>query len=675
MSIPPRPSDSRDRRRGGNQPETQPPRSTLPAWAWWIGLLVILLWNVYTFLVPKPSGAATLSYSAFLDQVRAGSVASVTMNGQNIDGTFKKAETLPAEAVASGASGSGAAPAATTAAQPVSYTRFTTVIPLQGDNSLLPLLEQQGVVISAKDSSGGSWLADLAVNLLPMVLLFGMLYMMGRQSQRGAQSIFGFAGSRARLYNQERPGVTFADVAGEEEAKKELQEVVDFLKHPERYRALGARLPRGVLLIGPPGTGKTLLARAVAGEAGAPFFSISASEFVEMFVGVGASRVRDLFDKAKKAAPSIVFVDEIDAVGRQRGAGLGGGNDEREQTLNQLLVEMDGFDDQTNVIIIAATNRPDVLDPALLRPGRFDRQVTVGLPDRAGREAILKIHTRPLRLGSGVKLDLLSRRTPGFSGADLANLANEAALTAARRGGLEVTMEDFEEAMDKIVLGTRQAGLQSEEERRLVAYHESGHALVARLTPGTDPVNKITIIPHGRALGVTEQFSEEDRHNYPRDYLLGRLAVLMGGRTAEELVFAQPTTGAESDLKQATDLARRMVGLWGMSEELGPIWYGAGERHPFLGRELAEPREYAEATAAQLDGAVRSLIDKAHLQAQGILKRHRSLLDALAGELLVHETLDAEQLEALLQRFGATGGATEEWVDDTGSRQEVSGHP
>ena len=652
MSVPPRSSGSSDGRNGGNQPQGQTPKPILPQWVWWIGLLAILIWNFYAFLVPKPSSAASLSYTAFLDQVKAGNVEDVTLNGQNIDGTFKKAVILPSgsESVASNSGSTSAATATTN--QAISYTRFTSVMPAQGDNNLLPLLEQQGVVVSAKDQNGGSWFVDLLVNLLPVAMLFGVIYMMGRQTQRGAQNLFGFAGSRARLYNQELPGVTFADVAGEEEAKKELQEVVDFLKHPERYRILGARLPRGVLLIGPPGTGKTLLTRAVAGEAQAPFFSISASEFVEMFVGVGASRVRDLFDKAKKAAPSIIFVDEIDAVGRQRGAGLGGGNDEREQTLNQLLVEMDGFDDQTNVIVIAATNRPDVLDPALLRPGRFDRQVTVGLPDRAGREAILKIHTKPLRLGHDVKPDLLSRRTPGFSGADLANLANEAALTAARRGGTEVTMADFDEAMDKIVLGTRQAGLQSEEERRLVAYHESGHALVARLTPGADPVNKITIIPHGRALGVTEQFSDEDRHNYGRDYLLGRLAVLMGGRTAEELVFAQPTTGAESDLKQATELARRMVGLWGMSQELGPIWYGVGERHPFLGRELAEPREYAEATAAQLDGAVRALLDRAHKQAEEMLREHRTWLDALAAELLIHETLDAGQLEELLRRAG-----------------------
>jgi len=621
-------------------------------------MALLLGWNLYAFLVPKTPPAATLTYTAFLEQVRSDNVVSVSLSGQNADGVFKTAFTQPAETsgTASGAAPTASQPQAAGAA-PVTYTRFTTVMPVNGDDRLLPLLEQHGVVITAKDTTGGSWFLNLAASVLPIALLVGMLFFMGRQGQRGAQSLFGFGGSKARVYNLEKPGVTFADVAGQVEAKADLLEVVDFLKRPERYRHLGARLPRGVLLIGPPGTGKTLLARAVAGEAGVPFFSISASEFVEMFVGVGASRVRDLFTKAKAASPSIVFVDEIDAVGRQRGTGLGGGNDEREQTLNQLLVEMDGFDDKTSVIVIAATNRPDVLDPALLRPGRFDRQVTVGLPDREGREAILKIHTRPLRMGSDVKPDLLARRTPGFSGADLANLANEAALAAARRGGTKVAMKDFDEAMDKIVLGTRQAALQNEEERRLVAYHEGGHALVARLTPGTDPVSKITIIPHGRALGVTEQFSEEDRRNYSREYLAGRLTVLLGGRASEELVFGDPTTGAEIDLKQATGLARRMVGLWGMSEELGPIWYGVGESHPFLGREIGAPKEYAEATAAELDAAVRKLVEKAHRQARGLLEEHRAALDALAGELLLHETLDGKQLDALLARAGS-GEAT-----------------
>ncbi|MCL4465298.1 MAG: ATP-dependent zinc metalloprotease FtsH [Chloroflexi bacterium] len=613
-------------------------------------MAVLLAWNLYAFFAPKAPPAVALSYTAFLGQVRADNVASVTLAGQNADGVFKNAIVQPPDV---GASAPTAAPTAAqpsaASATPATFTRFTTVMPVTGDVQLLPLLEQHGVSVTVKDTTGGSWFLDLATSLLPVALLVGMLFFMGRQSQRGTQSLFGFGGSKARVYDQEKPGITFADVAGQVEAKAELLEVVDFLKRPQRYRHLGARLPRGVLLIGPPGTGKTLLARAVAGEAGVPFFSISASEFVEMFVGVGASRVRDLFTKAKAAAPAIVFVDEIDAVGRQRGTGMGGGNDEREQTLNQLLVELDGFDDQTSVIVIAATNRPDVLDPALLRPGRFDREVTVGLPDRAGRQAILVIHTRPLRLSPGVDLELLARRTPGFSGADLANLANEAALAAARRGETdEVDVRDFDEAMDKIVLGTRQAGLQDEGERRLVAYHEGGHALVARLTPGADPVSKITIIPHGRALGITEQFSEEDRRNYSRAYLVGRLTILLGGRAAEEVVFSDPTTGAESDLKQATGLARRMVGLWGMSDELGAIWYGVGETHPFLGREMGAPKEYAEATAAELDVAVRKLVERAHQQALEVLQTRRACLDALAAELLLHESLDGSQLDALL---------------------------
>ncbi|HYM82683.1 MAG TPA: ATP-dependent zinc metalloprotease FtsH, partial [Candidatus Dormibacteraeota bacterium] len=442
------------------------------------------------------------------------------------------------------------------------------------------------------------------------------------------------------------------DVAGADDAKVELQEVVEFLRQRERYRRLGARLPRGLLLIGPPGTGKTLLARAVAGEARVPFFSISASEFVEMFVGVGASRVRDLFSKAKAAAPSIVFVDEIDAVGRQRGAGLGGGNDEREQTLNQLLVEMDGFDESTSVIVVAATNRPDVLDPALLRPGRFDRQVTVGYPDRAGREAILRIHTRHLKLAPEVDLALLSRATAGFSGADLANLANEAALLAAREGRDAVGTAQFEEALDKILLGTRQSALSDPEERRLVAYHEGGHAIAARLTPGADPVQKVSIIPHGRALGVTEQRPEEDRRNYARDYLLGRLTVMLGGRAAEELVFGQPTTGAESDLKGATDLARRMVGVWGMSEDLGPVWYGVGETSPFLGREMAAPREFGETTAGRMDKAISELLESARQRAERLLRDHRGALDALAAELVQHEIVDARRLDEILLEHG-----------------------
>ncbi len=639
-----------------SQPVQPRRRPLLSRQAWWLIFGILLLWNIATLLLPATSSSVNLPYSAFLTQVQQDTVATVQFNGQALQGTFLRPIQWPP------ASGPVASPAATSAlgssvpaagaSTPSLYQAFTTVIPPTGSRALLPLLESHNVTITAKNTSGGSVLLDLAIGVLPVLLLVGVLVYMGRQAQRSQQGMFGFGRSRARLYDIERPTVTFADVAGEDDAKAELAEVVDFLKVPERYGRLGARLPRGVLLIGPPGTGKTLLARAVAGEARTPFFSISASEFVEMFVGVGASRVRDLFTKAKAAAPAIIFVDEIDAVGRQRGAGLGGGNDEREQTLNQLLVEMDGFDDKTNVIVVAATNRPDVLDPALLRPGRFDREVTVSYPDRAGREAILQIHTRGLPLAPSVDLAALSRATTGFSGADLANLANEAALHAAREGRETVGPEQFEEALDKVLLGTRQSPLADPQERRAVAYHEAGHTIVARLTPGADPVQKVTIAPHGRALGVTEQRPDEDRRNYTRDYLLGRLAVMLGGRAAEEIVFGQPTTGAESDLKAATDLARRMVGLWGMSDDLGPVSYGVGETDPFLGRELAAPREFAEATAARIDTAVAGLLEQARTTASELLQRHRAALDAVAAELIACEAINARRLDEILVETG-----------------------
>ncbi|MHB8399114.1 MAG: ATP-dependent zinc metalloprotease FtsH [Candidatus Limnocylindrales bacterium] len=648
---------------GPSQPVKPPPRPLFPRWFWWLIFGILLLWNVATLLLPAASSSVSLSYSAFLAQVQQDTVASVDFNGQSLQGTFRHPilwppASSPAASPAATAAAGSSAPAAAgssvpAAAAPTLYQTFTTVIPPTGSRTLLPLLGLHNVTITAKDTSGSSVLTDLVIGILPVLLLIGVIVYMGRQAQRSQQGIFGFGSSRARLYDVEHPTVTFADVAGEDDAKAELAEVVDFLKVPERYGRLGARLPRGVLLIGPPGTGKTLLARAVAGEAKTPFFNISASEFVEMFVGVGASRVRDLFTKAKAAAPAIIFVDEIDAVGRQRGAGLGGGNDEREQTLNQLLVEMDGFDDKTNVIVIAATNRPDVLDPALLRPGRFDREVTVSYPDRAGREAILRIHTKGLPLAPSVDLAVLARATTGFSGADLANLANEAALHAARDGHDSVGPEQFEAALDKVLLGTPQSPLVDPEERRVVAYHEGGHAVVARLTPGADPVQKVTIAPHGRALGVTEQRPDEDRRNYPRDYLLGRLTMMLGGRAAEEIVIGQPTTGAESDLKAATDLARRMIGLWGMSDDLGPVSYGVGETHPFLGRELAAPREFAEATAARIDAAVKVLLEQARTRAIDLLQRHRASLDAVAAELIAHEVLNARRLDEILVETGA----------------------
>ena len=634
----------------------KPPSPRVPGWANWLVFAILLAWNALLFL-PLGSSAVALPYSDFLAQVQQGNVSQVQFNGQSISGAFRQAVTWP-PAAPSPAPGqtSSATPAAP--AQSASFTTFTTVMPPTTDPQLLPLLQQEHVTVTAEDTtSSGGILAPLLFTFGPTLLLLAFFAYLARRMQRSGGGVLGFGGSKARLYDPERPSVTFADVAGEDEAKVELLEVVAFLKEPDRYRKLGARLPRGVLLVGPPGVGKTLVAKAVAGEAHVPFFSISASEFVEMFVGVGASRVRDLFAKAKAAAPAIVFVDEIDAVGRQRGAGMGGSNDEREQTLNQLLVEMDGFDENSSVIVIAATNRPDVLDPALLRPGRFDRQVTLGYPDRVGREAILRIHARGLPLESDVDLGLLARATPGFSGADLANLANEAALLAAREGRTTVGRMQFEEAIDKITLGTKQAGLTDADERRLVAYHEGGHALVAALTAGADPVQKITIVPHGRALGVTEQRPDEDRRNYSREYLLARLGVMLGGRAAEELVFGQPTTGAESDLKGATNLARRMVGLWGMSDELGPVSYGVGETHPFMGREVEDAHEYAESTASRMDAAVIRLLEDARARATELLRNHRATLDALATELIEKELVTGERLREIVAETASAEAA------------------
>jgi len=470
---------------------------------------------------------------------------------------------------------------------------------------------------------------------------------MGRQASRTQSGIFGFARSKARRYTSDRPRVTFADVAGVEGVKEDLQEEVDFLRSPAKYHQLGARIPRGVLLVGQPGTGKTLLARAVAGEAGVPFFSISGSEFVEMFVGVGASRVRNLFEEAKAAAPAIVFIDELDAVGRRRGAGLGQTNDEREQTLNQLLVEMDGFDDRHEVIVVAATNRPDVLDPALLRPGRFDREVMVGLPDRTAREGILRIHSRKLTVAHDVDISVLARGTTGMSGADLANLCNEAALMAARLGHGQVSMADFEEAIDKVLLGAARPSLRDPGERRIVAYHEAGHAVVAWYTPEADPVHKLTIIPRGRALGVTEQLPGEDHYNYSRVYLLARLSVMLGGRTSEEIVLGDVTTGAENDLVEATRMARRMVTRWGMGE-LGPVAFKSEEVQPFLGYELSQGRDYSEATAASIDKEVRQLLAERHEAVTHLLQSKRAELDRLAEALLQSESINQAELVRIL---------------------------
>ena len=616
---------------------------------WWLIFIGLLIWNVISFW-PAGTPQVNLPYTAFLTQVKDNNVAKVQITGSAISGSFVKPLTWPPATPAPAAQPT-AAPAATANAlastQPTTYTEFTTTFPTDvGDTSLMPLLENHQVTVNVQ-SPATPWFVTLLVDGLPFLLLIGFFVWMGRRASQNQANIFSFGRSKARSHTGEMPAVTFEDVAGADEAKQDLQEVVDFLRHPDHYYELGAHIPRGVLLVGPPGTGKTLLARAVAGEAGVPFYNISASEFVEMFVGVGASRVRDLFDQAKKNAPAIVFVDELDAVGRRRGAGVGMVNDEREQTLNQLLVEMDGFDDRQEVILLAATNRPDVLDPALLRPGRFDRQVVVNLPDRAGREGILRIHTRSLPLAFNVDLADISRATTGMSGADLANLCNEAALVAARYHHQQIQRADFDEAIDKILLGAARALVMDEDDQRVIAYHEAGHALVAWLTPYADPVHKVSIIPRGRALGVTEQLPEEDHYNYSRTYLLARLAVMLGGRAAEEIAIGDITTGAENDLVQATRLTRRMVTRWGMGC-LGIMSFEADEEQPFLGYELARGRDYSERTAAQIDKEIREILTERYEAVRQLLTDSRDQLDHLVGALLHDETIDQDQLAQIL---------------------------
>lgn len=621
------------------------PKKPRTGWIWLLVLLGLMIWNVFTFL-PKSRPEVTIPYTTFLQQVRADNVASVQIAGSQITGKFAHAILWPQPAAGIVPTASPL-PATSATLTPTNYTAFLTNFPQAvGDPTLLPLLDAHGVQVNVTPPPS-PLLGDLLMTALPVLLLVGALVWMGRWATQNQSGALSFGRSKARRQTGERSDVTFANVAGADEAKGDLQEVVDFLRHPQKYHDVGARIPRGVLLVGPPGTGKTLLARAVAGEAGVPFFNISASEFVEMFVGVGASRVRDLFEQAKAAAPAIVFIDELDAVGRRRGAGVGTVNDEREQTLNQLLVEMDGFDERHEVIIVAATNRPDVLDPALLRPGRFDRQVIVMLPDRQGREGILAIHTQPLPLAADVNLTLLARSTTGFSGADLANLCNEAALVAARRSHAQVTLADFEEAEDKIVLGGARSVLLDPQERRVVAYHESGHALVAWLMPAADLVHKVTIIPHGQALGVTEQVPGEDRYNYSREYLLARLAVMLGGRTAEEIAIGDITTGAENDLVEATRLVRRMVTRWGMGS-LGLIAFQADEQQPFLGYELTQRRDYSENTATDIDQDMRSLLEERHEIARRLLTATRDKLDQLVQALLRDETVDENVLAQIL---------------------------
>lgn len=622
-------------------------------WIWWILAIILLIWNVWSFL-PKSSPEINIPYSQFINQVSAGNIASIQVSGSEITGKFVNPFPGPQPTLAPSQTESPN----TTPVSPTLYTDFVTTFPdTQGDPNFMSLLEKNNVVVKVTPPPNPI-VSLLLSSVLPLLLFIGVILWLGRRTMMGQSGITNIGRSKAREYNLDHPEVTFNDVAGVDEAKQELLEVVDFLRRPDKYHKLGARIPRGILLVGPPGTGKTLMARAVAGEAGVPFFSISASEFVEMFVGVGASRVRDLFEKAKATSPAIVFVDEIDAVGRRRGTGLGNVNDEREQTLNQLLVEMDGFDEHHETIVIAATNRPDVLDPALLRPGRFDRQVTVGLTDRRGRERILQIHTRGLTLASDVNLDAMARATTGFSGADLANLCNEAALNAARENHTEIHQIDFESAVDRIILGEKRTLVLDEKQRTIIAYHESGHALVAWLTPEADPVNKVTIIPRGRALGVTEQMPGEDQYNYSQEYLLARLAVMLGGRVSEEIALKSITTGAESDLAEATRLARRMITRWGMGS-LGPIAFTSDEQQPFLGYELAQGREYSEELAARIDEDIQKLLNERHDYSRQVLENAREQLDLLVKALLQDEIVLQEDLVRILGSRASRGGARE----------------
>lgn len=586
----------------------------------WLVIGIILV-SVFNSFGPRRESEERISYSALVNEIKQGNVKSVTISDQNVTGTLQNNKT------------------------------FSSYLPMRQDETLLQNMVGKGVVVKGKPPEQPGILVHL-LNLLPWIILFGIwIYFLRQQAGGGKGGAFSFGRSRARLLNSDQVKVTFSDVAGVEEAKEEVKELVDFLKDPGKFQRLGGKIPRGVLLVGPPGTGKTLLARAVAGEAKVPFFTISGSDFVEMFVGVGASRVRDMFDQAKKQAPCIIFIDEIDAVGRHRGAGLGGGHDEREQTLNQLLVEMDGFQGNEGVIVVAATNRPDVLDPALLRPGRFDRQVVVGLPDVRGREQILRVHSRKVPITDDVDVSVIARSTPGFSGADLANIVNEAALFAARANKRAVDMEDFEKAKDKVIMGAeRRSMVMSEEEKKLTAYHEAGHAIVGLMVPAHDPVHKVTIIPRGRALGVTMFLPESDRYNYTREYLESKISSLFGGRLAEEIIFgvSKVTTGASNDIQKATEIARNMVTKWGLSEKVGPLTLGTNDEEVFLGHSITRHKEVSEATSSMVDAEVRSIVGRNYQRAETILKENIEKLHAMAQALVKYETIGQDQIQDIM---------------------------
>ncbi len=592
--------------------------------ALWL-VLALVLFGIFSVFNKQYRREPEIIFSEFMGGVERGDVREVVIQGHHIQGKYKNGE------------------------------QFRTFEP--DDPDLVKSLRAKGVKIAAKPDDESPWYLVLLLNWLPMLLLIGVWIFFMRQMQVGGGKAMSFGKSRAKLLTENQHRVTFSDVAGVDEAKDDLQEIIAFLKEPKKFTRLGGRIPKGCLLVGAPGTGKTLLARAIAGEAGVPFFSISGSDFVEMFVGVGASRVRDLFVQGKKKAPCIIFIDEIDAVGRHRGAGFGGGNDEREQTLNQLLVEMDGFESNEGVILVAATNRPDVLDPALLRPGRFDRHVVVPRPDIRGREGILQVHTRKVPLSTDVDVSVLARSTPGFTGADLENLVNEAALLAARNNKQKVDMLNLELAKDKVMMGAeRRSMLISDEEKRNTAYHEAGHALVAKLLPGADPVHKVTIIPRGMALGLTQQLPVDEKHTYAKEYLLNNLVILFGGRVAEELVLEHITTGAGNDIEKATDLVRRMVCEWGMSEKLGPMTFGKKEEEIFLGRDFTQKADYSKTTAIEIDAEIRRIIQESYQRAKELLTTNLRLLHKVAEELLEKEVLDGSEIDAIVRAFNLNGG-------------------